>query len=194
MLWLIVIPIIFALLRMITRRYIFSALTTLSCALMVLPYAPILCAGLIVSAIGDYFMAHRRDNTSRYVAAILFFFAGHLLFIIDAARRTRTLLVPIIIGVIMLIGYAYYVIKRILPKVPAMMKIPVVLYTLVSLAGFTCAMTTCDGVYIASIALLLFSDTMIAEGDFAGNKKSRILILPTYYLCHILMVVSVFLR
>ena len=44
-----------------------------------------------------------------------------------------------------------------------------------------------DILYILGIAMLLFSDTMIAESDFVGNPKTGWLILPTYYLCHILV-------
>ena len=44
--------------------------------------------------------------------------------------------------------------------------------------------------YAVGIGLLLFSDTMIAENDFLGNHRVAALILPAYYLCHILVALS----
>ena len=52
---------------------------------------------------------------------------------------------------------------------------------------------TGDVIYACALALLLFSDTMIAEADFAGNPRADRLVLPTYYLCHILVALSAIL-
>ena len=41
-----------------------------------------------------------------------------------------------------------------------------------------------------TIVCILFSDTMIAESQFAGQKWAYPLILPTYYLCHLLVAAS----
>ena len=57
MAWLIVIPAVFAILRLVTRKYAFSALTTLSCAALVAARAPVMAAALAVSAVGDFFIA-----------------------------------------------------------------------------------------------------------------------------------------
>ena len=71
---LILIPIAFALLRHFTKKYIFSALTTLSCAAIALPYTPIMSAALFVSFIGDYFMAHKGKSEIKYLLGIAGFF------------------------------------------------------------------------------------------------------------------------
>ena len=89
--------------------------------------------------------------------------------------------------------YAAYLTQIVLPGMPKMLRLPAVLYTLVSIAGFTVALTSGDAVYASAIALLLFSDTMIAAADFAGRKELSFLILPTYYLCHILIALSAML-
>ena len=37
---------------------------------------------------------------------------------------------------------------------------------------------------------IVLSDTLIAESDFAGNRAAEAWILPTYFLCHILLALS----
>lgn len=194
MLYWIAVPVAFALLRLLTRKYPFSALTTLACAVLAAPRAPILAAGLAASCLGDYFLAHKNGRDEVYVMGILGFFLGHLLFLIDALRRIKSLGAPLAIGAVLLIGYTAYMILRALPKMPKMLKLPATLYMLISVAGFTCAMATGDAVYIAAIAALVFSDTMIAEHDFLGNARCALPILPTYYLCHILIALSALMR
>lgn len=41
--------------------------------------------------------------------------------------------------------------------------------------------------FVAGIASILFSDTIIAFKEFSGYKELNFLIMPTYYLSHILM-------
>lgn len=190
----ILVPIAFALLRLFTRKYPFSALTTLSCAVIAAPRAPILAAGLAVSCLGDYFLGHKNGRDEIYVMGIVCFFLGHALFLADALRRAKYVGAPLAIGGVMLAGYATYLLLRVLPRMPRMLKLPATLYMLISVAGFTCAMTTGDAVYIAAIAALVFSDTMIAEHDFLKNASVAPLILPTYYLCHVLIALSAWLR
>ena len=92
--------------------------------------------------------------------------------------------------------YAVYLARRVLPGQPAAMKTALSGYALVSLAGLFFALSmnaSCAAerwLYAAGIAAILFSDTMIAEAEFAGRSKAHRLILPTYYLCHILLAAS----
>lgn len=193
--WMLIgIPILFAVLRLITKKYAFSALTTLACAAIVAPRAPILTLGLIVSCVGDYFLGHKNGRDEVYAIGISCFFLGHALFLADALGRMRTLTLPLILGGCMLAGYAADLILRVLPGMPPILKLPGTLYMIISVAGFTCAMMTGDPVYIAAIFALVFSDTMIAENDFCGTALAGPLILPTYYLCHILIALSALLR
>lgn len=195
----ILIPIAFALLRHFTKKYIFSALTTLSCAAIALPYAPVMAAALFVSFIGDYFMAHKGKNEVKYLLGIAGFFLGHIVFIAHAMLYIPASTFPefephihkgLITGAALVLCFTPYLLLRVIKRVPKLLQIPVVLYTLISIAGLACAVMTGDWIYILGIAMLLFSDTMIAESDFVGNRKVSPLILPTYYLCHILVVLS----
>ena len=192
MMW-IWIPIVFAILRMATGKYVFSALTTLSCAALVIRTSPLAGAALIVSALGDWFMAHKGSREDLYIMGIVGFFAAHILWVIYGLRRVETLTIPLAVGALMSAFYAWYLTQRALPKIPKGLKLPVALYSVISLVAYTCAMTTGNIWYALGICLLLFSDTMIAEHDFVGNQAAGILILPTYYLCQILVAVSILL-
>lgn len=186
---LILIPVALALLRIFTKRYLFSALTTLACAAIALPTAPVMSAALFASFVGDWFMAHKGSSEALYLCGIAGFFIGHALFIIYARTRATSSKAAWICGLLLLAFIGVYLVSR-LPKVPSMLRIPVVLYALISIAGLACAVSTGNILYILGIAALLFSDLMIAETDFVRNPNTQGLILPTYYLCHILVALS----
>lgn len=200
------IPAAFALMQLRTGKYIFSALTTLACAAIALPNAPILAAALFVSFAGDWFMAHKGDKEWMYLLGIAGFFLGHVVFILHALTHVlfaaheefilrispRVLYTRegLFTGAFLALWFTPYLMLRALKKVPKLLKIPVVLYTFISIASLACAVITGNLFYILGIASLLFSDLMIAECDFVGNAKAGPLILPTYYLCHLLVALS----
>lgn len=188
--FLIVIPTVFALFQLTTRKYVFSPLTTLSCAALALTHSPVMAAALAVSAVGDYFMCHKGNREILYVLGIAGFFLGHVVFILYASLRAVSVTAGLIVGAVLAVGFLPYLFLRVLNKVPQLLKIPVVLYTLISITGLAFAAATGDALYIVGVASLLFSDTMIAESDFVGNPATGRLIMPTYYLCHILVALS----
>ena len=193
------IPVCFAVLRLITRKYVFSALTTLSCAALSL--SPvwsdgwrwsqlILPAALVVSAIGDYFMAHKGSRPEIYRLGIAGFLLAHVLFIVHSCTQWRPNVRIFLVGIALFAAYGAYLALRALPGIPGSLKLPAALYALVSVAGFTLSLMTGNLLYILGLALLMFSDTMIAEHDFAGTRWAGALILPTYYLSQLLAALS----
>lgn len=190
MAFLILIPIAFTLLQLKSNKYIFSALTTLSCAAIAALNSPIMALALFVSFIGDYFMAHKGSKEWMYLLGIVGFLLGHAVFIAHALLRAVNTQSGLIIGAALVLCLTPYLLLRVIRKVPKLLQIPVMLYTFISIAGLACAVMTGNPLYILGIAMLLFSDTMIAENDFVGNTKAGPLILPTYYLCHILVALS----
>jgi len=197
MLYAILIPIAFAVLQRLTKKYIFSALTTLSCAAIALPNAPVMAAALFVSFIGDYFMAHKGKSEVKYLLGIAGFFLGHVIFIAHSMLYIPASGIesPYIrnglnAGAFLTLWFTPHLALHVIKKVPKLLRIPVVMYTFISIIGLAAAVMTGNWIYILGIAMLLFSDTMIAESDFVGNRKVSWLILPTYYLCHILVALS----
>ncbi|MBQ6595154.1 MAG: hypothetical protein IJH78_05780 [Clostridia bacterium] len=187
---LILIPVTLACLRIRTRRYLYSPLTTLACACLALSGAPVAAAGLTVSAAGDWYMAHRNGRSEMYRLGIVGFFCGHVLFLIHSLGRVRSPAAGLIACAALGIWMCFYLKKRILKGVPEMLRLPVVCYGAISAAGFSAALATMDALYALSIGLLVLSDTLIAERDFAGSERTAKWILPTYYACHILMALS----
>lgn len=190
MIFLISVPIVLSLCQLKTGKYIFSALTTLCCAAIALPTAPVLAAALFVSFIGDWFMAHKGSKEWMYLLGIAGFFLAHVVFIAHAVAGVQHVRAGLLTGAVLALWFTPYLVLRVIKKVPKLLQLPVVLYTLISIAGLGCAVMTGNVLYILGIAMLLFSDTMIAETDFVGNTKTGRLILPTYYLCHILAALS----
>ena len=190
---LLLIPAAFAMLRLITSKYIFSALTTLSCAALALPRAPWIGVALIVSAAGDWFMAHKGAHQNLYRIGILLFLAGHLLFLVHSLTHARRWTPALIAGAALAIVYAVYLRGRVLPRVPKLLRVPAIAYTVISVVSFSGAAATGNALYIIGLGLLLFSDTLIAEHDFLRVHAAGAGILPTYYLCQILVALSALL-
>lgn len=193
-----------AVLRCSLNKYIFSALTTLLCALAVsasgdVPTKITLVAGLLVSIVADWCLAHQKMGESMFLYGVMGFFAAHCMFAWYAFTRYSFSIPALAIALTLLVGYAIYLAIRLLPRVDAGLKIPVVLYMSISIVSFYFAMSMAAPLwerilYIAGIAAILISDTMIGESDFGGNRAADKLLLPAYYLCHVLISLSSVIR
>ncbi len=193
-----------AVLRCALGQYLFSMLTTLLCALAVsasgsVPQKVALIAGLLVSIVADWYLAHQKAGEHMFLYGVMGFFVAHGLFAWYALPRYSYHLSVLVIALILLAGYGVYLFVRIMPHVDGVLKVPVLLYLLISILSLYFALSmnapTWERIlYIAGIVAILASDTMIAEGDFAGNKAADGLMLPLYYLCHILISLSAVLR
>ena len=184
-----------------THKFGWNCLLTLSCAaivaltgrgLLVVP----LIAALTVSIAGDYFMAHKKGKTGRYIAGIALFLLAHIAFIWYAAGRFAGGVRIYIAGAALIFMLGYYLKTRVLPKMQEKpMQIAVSLYALISGVSVIAAAAMHAPeferlLFAVGIALIAFSDTMIAETDFVGSKECGVYIMPTYYLCHILVAAS----
>ena len=197
MLWLLI-PATLALLRLKTERYLFSALTSLACAAIILPTGSgraLLLSGLLISVAGDWLLAHQKAVPNAFICGVACFGVGHVLFALYAARRFVWDPWATALTALLAAFYALYLGRGVLPRQPLPMKVALCGYTLVSLLGLFYALSMGAGLaerllYILGIACIVFSDTMIAEAEFVGHAWARPLILPTYYLCHILIAAS----
>ena len=199
LLWLLL-PLAFCLLRFVTNQYIFSALITLACGAVVAIAGPggsawLVVLALGVSALGDWFMAHQTLGPNFFLYGVAGFAVAHALFIAFAARRFAFSLPALLLALALGAGYAFYLNARIFPHVEAPMRLALGGYALISLLGLFFALcrrvpSPERALYAVGIVCILFSDTMIAESQFAGQKWAYPLILPTYYLCHLLVAAS----
>ena len=188
---------VFFALKMRSPRYIYSPLVTLSCAAAVLAGDGFgwAFAALVIAAVGDYFMAHKGRDTLIYTFGIAGFLISHIVFVMYAlSERALGWYVGLIVCCALLAAFVPYMLLRALPKTPAPLRIPVMLYMLVSVAGLSCAVMTGSVLYALGVGTLVFSDVTIAENDFVGVCAAGKWILPSYYLSQMLAAAGVVLK
>ena len=195
---------LFAVLHYKTGRYPFSAAVTLSCLLSVCLWAdPRITAAYALSVVGDWFMAHSggKNGDRRLIGGILFFFLAHACFLSYGIYRMAPLsgakLFWLIPAGLLIAGYAVFLVKKLFPAVQGrMLRSAVTAYTGISLAVLTASLLSSapplsKWLFCAGIAMIMFSDTLIAVSRFLGKKGFGKYICPTYFACHILVAVSV---
>jgi len=92
--------------------------------------------------------------------------------------------------------YAFFLMPRIRG---AILDGAVLLYLLISCVAMAAAIGLrlagrAKGLYVAGIGLILFSDTLISLNGFLSYSKLNWLILPTYYLAHLVITLSILAR
>ena len=119
------------------------------------------------------------------------FFAAHALFLWDVLLDASLAPLPFLAFALLAAGYGLYLARRILPRVSdARMRLAIVLYMLISAASLAFSLAVPDAARTLGLLCIVLSDTLIAENDFAGNRAAGLWILPTYFLCHILLALS----
>ena len=191
---LLAIPLAAAALRCVRPWFALNAIVSLSCAAIVLAargaVSP-LFFGLIVSVAADWFMAHKAGRTGWYLCGIGGFFAAHALFLWDVLLDASLAPLPFLAFALLAAGYGLYLARRILPRVSdARMRLAIVLYMLISAASLGFSLAALGAARTLGLLCIVLSDTLIAESDFAGNRAAGAWILPTYFLCHILLALS----
>ena len=191
---LLAIPLAAAALRCVRPWFALNAIVSLSCAAIVLAargaVSP-LFFGLIVSVAADWFMAHKAGRTGWYLCGIGGFFAAHALFLWDVLLDASLAPLPVLAFALLAAGYGLYLARRILPRVSdARMRRAIVLYMLISAASLGFSLAAPGAARTLGLLCIVLSDTLIAENDFAGNRAAGAWILPTYFLCHILLALS----
>ena len=191
---LLAIPLAAAALCRVRPWFALNAIVSLSCAAIVLAVrgavSP-LFFGLIVSVAADWFMAHKAGRTGWYLCGIGGFFAAHALFLWDVLLDASLAPLPFLAFALLAAGYGLYLARRILPRVSdARMRLAIVLYMLISAASLGFSLAAPGAARTLGLLCIVLSDTLIAESDFAGNRAAGAWILPTYFLCHILLALS----
>lgn len=198
---LLIVPLSLFALKLKTGKYIYSPLVTLSCCLISLfsrwEAQWLVCAGYLFSVIGDFFLAHKSIHKNSYLFGIAGFFFAHACFLSYTLVHFQLSIMTAIVSALLLIPYGAYAFRCLLPALSGIaMRIAVTMYMVISIAVFSCSFSMNvpalnKYVYLSGIGMILFSDTVISFSDFLGYRKWDKWILPTYYLCHILVCASV---
>ena len=154
-------------------------------------------AAFLLSIVGDWYLSTMRGDTGRFIAGIGFFFLAHAGYLAYALLNGRF---KWAVTIVFLAGYLLFFLLKLFPVISdSMLMLAALLYLLISCfsLGAAAGMRFAADVkwaYLAGIALILFSDTIIALKEFAGYRELNFLILPTYYLAQISLTFSVLRR
>jgi hypothetical protein len=157
----------------------------------------IFIAALFFSIIGDWFLGHRNGIPARFIYGILFFFIGHAGFLWFSLKNGK---INLWVLALLLAGYLVLFFVMIYPNIDgAILMVAVLAYLLISCLSLAAATglrfpVLPRNLFVAGIASIVFSDTIIAFSEFAGYREYNWLIMPTYYLSHILMTLALILN
>ena len=158
-----------------------------------------LTGAFILSVFGDLFMKNRAVEIN-FVLGILFFLLAHLGFLFFALVKVKFSLKVFLVTVtpFLIMYFTVFMPSDGLRK-NWVLAIAVFVYLLISCVSFSATIerkNPCAArwVFTAGIASLLISDTLIAFNDFLGVYQINFLIMPLYYLCHVLVALSVTLE
>ncbi|MDR0748009.1 MAG: lysoplasmalogenase [Tannerellaceae bacterium] len=197
---LLAIPVIFAALALTYHDFLFKAGVTGSCILIVLALGKTISRSnraivlaFLFSIAGDWFLSNRHGQTERFILGIVLFFIAHVWYLQYALLKGR---LHYIATAILLAGYLAFFIIVLYPAIPHLWLLASVLaYLLISCVSLGAAVgmnaaPPVKWIFVFGVAMIVFSDTIIALREFAGQEQLGFLILPTYYLAHISITLS----
>ena len=150
-------------------------------------------AALLVSSIADWFMMHSGRVPVYFLYGVCLFFVAHvgfLVFCLKNGRIDRWLLLPVLTGYL---AFFFLVLRPALTE-PVLFA-AILAYLIISCFSLSAAAglqlpAMVHWCFTAGIALLVFSDTIIALRVFAGYKTLGFLILPTYFASHVMVTLA----
>jgi uncharacterized membrane protein YhhN len=147
-------------------------------------------AAFVFSIAGDWFLSNKGDSFMVFSAGIGLYFvahAGYLLFALVNGRIHK------IFTLVLLVGYLLFFFVSLFPSIENnLLLVATFLYLLISCFSLGAAagiklLPIVKWSYFSGVALILFSDTIIALYEFTAYRGLNFLILPTYYAAHIVI-------
>jgi hypothetical protein len=159
----------------------------------------VLAAAFIFSILGDFFLKMRPPDYW-FVLGISSFFLGHAGFSFYSLTKVK-FSCPIFAVIVtpFLIWYFAVLLPTVRLSNNGILAFAVFLYVVISCFSLSASVdlkskAAASWVFTAGIACILVSDCFIAAGNFLRWQKLSFLVMPLYYLCHTLIVLSVVLR
>jgi uncharacterized membrane protein YhhN len=151
----------------------------------------------VFSLIGDYFLSNKGGTEIYFVVGIGMYFVAHLGYLAYALRNGRVQ--RIVLGVLLLSYLIYYFVSLNPAIDDTVLSVAVLLYLLISCLALAAAtgMTLPaeqKWLYVFGIAMIVLSDTAISFNEFLDIRTFNWLILPTYYLAHLTVSLSLLRR
>jgi len=154
-------------------------------------------AAFAFSAAGDYFLSNKRGNEGYFIVGIGLFLVAHVGYMTAAWLNGRVH--RLVLAVLLLVFVAYYVVLLYPAIESGVLSMAVLGYLLVSCWVLAVASglewnSDVKLLYVLGIALIVLSDTAISFNEFLGFAKFNRIILPTYYLAHLSITLSLLRR
>jgi uncharacterized membrane protein YhhN len=150
-----------------------------------------------MSMVGDWFLSNRGGREHFFEAGIGGFFLAHLGYLGYALMNGR--LSRLGLGLLLLVFVPYYGLLLAPAIERAVLNGAVLCYLLISCIALAAAIGlrqpgVVKGFYVAGIALVVLSDTIISFKEFLDYHDLNGLILPTYYVAHLTITLSILVR
>jgi uncharacterized membrane protein YhhN len=149
------------------------------------------------SAVGDYFLSNKLDSATYFVWGIAAFFIAHLGYLAYSIKvgqlHWRSLW-------LLWLGYLIYFILYLYPAIDSpVLSLSVLIYLLISCVVLSAALGMQTGGvnkwgFALGVVLIVVSDTLISLNEFLQCRQFNSLILPTYYLAHLSISLSLMSR
>jgi hypothetical protein len=184
LLFLLVVPAAFAYFACKTNKYALKTMQTLACLLIVLisglisgaDYFYYLCAAFFVSVFGDYFLSYKHKNENFFVYGIALYFLAHVVYLLYIVMSFDIrIIVFVILIVVLSVGYLTYYFMTLKKLISGVMAGAALSYLIISCVVLALALSAelaagAKVLMTAGIALIVISDTIIAETDFKKKK------------------------
>lgn len=156
-----------------------------------------LILAFLFSIVGDWFLSNKHGDANMFVYGIAFFFLAHVGYLVYALLNGRINKVfTLVFLAAFLLFFAFVLFPSIDNRILMFATLGYLIISCISLGvavGINASKVE-KWTYVFGIFLILFSDTIIAFKEFVGYKELNFLILPTYYLAHILIISSLIKR
>ena len=208
LLFFLTLPAIFASFACSSNKFVFKAMQTLACLIISAAvgiyfnvqnfwYLP---AAFFASLAGDYFLSFKHKDGNYFVYGIALYFLAHigyLLYIVMSFDINFVILAAVFAA--LTAGYLIYYYSALKKNVSGIMGVAVLAYLIISCAVLALAVAALShwlvrALVVAGIALIVLSDTIIAESDFLNRRRFSKLILPTYYAAQIFLCASFIIK
>ena len=198
---LIIIPVILMLLALNGYKKYFGFGVSVSCGIILwLVYGRnikkdvwLIVAAFLLSIVGDWFLSTKKGVPVRFIYGIIFYFMAHLGYLWFSLKNGKIIKWLLLSTLAVYLGFFFLVVSPYIDDKP--LTVAVLGYLLISCISFAAALglrfpAFPKWLFFAGIALILLSDTIIAFKEFVRYMELNFLIMPTYYLSHILMTLA----
>lgn len=195
--FLLIIPMVLAMLAVAGFGFFFKAAVPGSCAIILaflfwkqlkaVPDIWFVIAAFLFSIAGDWFLSNKGNSFMMFSAGIGLYLFAHVGYLWFALKNGR---IHTLFTIVLLAGYLLFFFVKLYPALDdTILLIAVLLYLLISCLSLGAAFgiklpSLIKWSYFAGVSLVLLSDTIIALNEFTSYSTLNFLILPTYYAAH----------